>query len=379
VDNRRGPIIVFFDMGIEQPRLLSAYLLSAFTVLVAAFASLSYTETAAVKITVPLQRLETNLALSVATQHIEAQAVESQQATTSTVTVNPQAATGQVVFTLRCSTALPCQATEHVPAGTIVATAKGTSYATDFPAMFIGSGTATVGVKAVVPGPAGNTGKDTITVIVSKHQAGLTVTNPDALGGGSDTHRGQAIQQSDVDALRAALTAKITSELAAALQAKAQGMDFVLDTPPLLNATTDHAVGDEVPAFTMTMTGTLGAIAFSDPIAQSMMRSALEPMVPAGYELVQEPIQAHYDVRPAGGSTTIVANAVGYAGPKSSQQAFSSKLKGLSVREARNQIQSAFPGSRVDIRLKPLTTLPWLPIIADHIRLTVIAEPATTD
>lgn len=360
-------------MGTDQPRLLSAYLLAAFTVLVAAFASLPYIETAAVKVTVPPQRLETNLTLRVTTQHIDAQATESQRGTTSTVAVDAKPASGQVVFTLKCTTALPCQPIEHLPAGTIVATAKGLTYATDFPAMFVGSGTATVGVQAVSPGAAGNTAKDTVTVIVSKHQAGMTVTNPDVIKGGDDPHRAQAIQQLDLDALQAALTAKVTDELAAALQAKAQGMDFVLDGPPMLDNTTDHAVGDEVPAFTMTITGKLGAVAFSDSAAQSLMRSALEPRVPAGYQLAQDPIQARYQLQPAGenGNARIAADAVGVATAKPSQQAFTSKLKGLSLRDAHDQIQHRFPGSQVDIRVKPVA-LPWLPIIPEHINLTVL-------
>ena len=154
----------------ERPRLLPAYLLSAFKVLVAAFASLPVTETAAVRVTAPLQRLETNVLITVAARHIDAEITNSQQGTTRITQAPAEYASGEVTFTFRCVPTIVCKPAHYasVPQGVVVATANHVRYATQAAVQFVGPGDtamANAPVRALTPGAAGNTGSHTITIM----------------------------------------------------------------------------------------------------------------------------------------------------------------------------------------------------------------------
>jgi hypothetical protein len=377
-----GPEYRFNHMGTDRPQLLPALLLSGFTVLVAAFASLPYTETAAIKIAVPAQRLETTVAMNsgganLAIQRFVVQATDSGQGTATGSIAVPTYATGVVTFHLTCPTSGPCQPIT-VASGTIVATAKDFRYATQNSATLqAGNQDAPVGIRAIASGAAGNTAPNTITVIPNnQHPNVLTVFNKLAVGGGTDAGAGQVIQQSDVDAAQAALAAKVTDELSAAIMAQAKGQTYIVDGPPVLAFMSDHAVGEQVSTFTLTMIGKEGAAAFFDSAAQAILRASLRPLVLPGYELTPDPIQANYQlVQPAAGTDVFVtADAVAYAIPKVSRSLISTRLTGLSLSDAHRRLDHDFPGSLVEIRTRPVA-LPWLPLVADHINLTITVAP----
>jgi hypothetical protein len=352
--------------------MVRAYLLSAIVVLVAAGGSLLYTESASVKLSVPPQPVGAFATLSnLPTQRIAADITESQQGTASTVQIGPTDATGLVVFS--CSPG--CQkAPITIAQGTIVTTAKSLGYTTQAPATIsTTTGSATVGVRATSPGAAWNADANTLTIIPNYTDPGLKVTNPAAIAGGTNARSAQVIQQSDYDAVRDALNVKVTNELGAALHINAHGMLYVGDPQPVILVTSDHSVGEEVPSFTITVSGKIGATAFDGSQAKAMMLAALQAKIPAGQELTNDPVQIIYQAQQVGPDVFVSAKADGLVIPKLSPESVRTQIRGLSPAEAARSLQRLAPGSLVEIRIAPAAA-PFLPIIADHISVTVIVE-----
>jgi hypothetical protein len=368
-------------MALSRRQLFAAYVLSALAVLFAAVGSLILTETAAVKVSVPPQRVVAlvTLAAGLQTQRIHADVTDSQQGTASTVVTNPTYAAGQVVFS--CSPACK-QAPVTIPQGTLVTTAKSLGYSTQAAAMITTTtgSSAPVAVRATAPGSAWNADSNTLTTIANIANItdpNLHVTNPAAITGGANPRSAQVIQQSDFDTVRIALTVKVTDDLAVALKFNAHGMSYVADGVPVINLTSDHNVGDETPAFTITMTGTSSGVAFSESQALGLLRSALQAKIPASEELTNDPIQAVYQIgqADANGDVSVIAKASGFAIPRLSQQSLRSQIRGLTPAQAARSLQRTAPGSLIEIRISP-SAMPWLPVIADHISLTVVVEAA---
>jgi hypothetical protein len=365
----------------DRTQLVRAYILSVVVVLVAVLGSLLYMETASVTLSVPPQRLEANVTLSggqagadLNTQHIQATVTETQAGTASAVQVGPTFATGKVVFSCtRCASGVTVQVTE----GTLVSNAQSFTYATQAAASVTRARSATVAVRATATGADSNTAKGTVTVIESSPNPNLRVTNPSAITGGTDVHTAQVVQQSDLDAVRATLAPTVTNALDVALKAKAVQMTYIVDGPPVLTETTDHKVGDQVNTFKMTMTGTIGATAFSDNDARALMRRALEAKVPSGQQLTDDPIAISWQVLRAGpnGAVTVNGTVAGYIAPTVSTSSLRLRIRGFSPAEARKLLERAVPGSTVEIQTSP-ASVPWLPLIAEHISITVVVQPA---
>src|ERR1700674_1870141 len=363
-------------MELARRQLFVAYVLSAVVVLIAAGGSILFVETATVKLSVPPHRVATQPTLwgGLPTERIHADVTDSQQGTASTVQVAPTYASGLVVF--HCSPA--CQKAVSMPPGTLVTSAKSLGYATQAAVTVATTGdSAPVPVRATAPGASWNAEPGTLTVVPSSQEANLHVTNSAAIAGGADARTAQVIQQSDFDAVRNALTVKVNDELAAALKVNALGMNYISDALPTINVTSDHNVGDEVASFSITLTGTIGAIAFSESQAQTLLRSALQAQVPTSEVLTQDPIQAVYQVGQAGasGDVVLIAKASGYVIPKLSTLSLRAQIKGLTPTQAARALQGTAPGSTVEIRISP-TAVPWLPVVVDHISLTVVVQPA---
>jgi hypothetical protein len=377
----RDASIVAFVMSQNRTELVRAYILSAVVALVAALGSLLYVETASVKLSVPPARLVANVTLTggqtsgdLKTQRIQATVTETRTGSASIVLVAPSFATGRVVFSCtRCSTTT-------IDAGTIVSTAKGLLYATQSAATVTRSHPATVAVQATSTGPSYNTASKTITVINDRSQfpSDLRVANNSAIKGGADVRTGQVIQQSDFDLVRNALATTVTAALVAALNTKTSQMTYAADAQPALNVTSDHKVGDQVGSFKVTMTGTLGATVFSDSDARSLILSAFRARIPAGQQLTADAVDITWQVQQSGpdGAVTVNGTAVGYFAPTVSTNALRTRLRGLTAADARKSIERAVPGSNVEIQISPIV-VPFLPLIAEHITITVLVRPIT--
>jgi hypothetical protein len=374
-------------MGGGRGPLLSVYVLMVFTVLVAA--SLTYEETASIKLAVPAQRLEANVALSssgLAVQHVDVELTDTAQGTaTGSIPITPQYATGQVEFLLVCRptpTAPGCQ-TYTVPVGTVVVSVRHARYVTTSPATLLpppGSQRGFAGIRAVALGAGGNTGAGTIMDIEGNPDLGsigwLKVFNYSAIGGGVDAGVAQVIQQTDVDAVQVALAAKVTYELGTAMMAKAGEMMYVVDGSPTLNFALDHAVGEATQTFTLSVTGKQSAKAISESEARPILRDALRQLALPGYELA-DPVAGSYQFVQKDGSSDVAvsATAVGYALPNLSTPAVRARLKGMRIADAQRRLSHDFPGSSIDIRTRPLA-FPWLPFVGRNIILTMVVEPA---
>jgi Baseplate J-like protein len=364
--------------------MVSAYILSAVVVLVAALGSLIYSENATVKLSVPPQKLVATAQFSAGqtsgdlkTQHIGATVTQALAGTAMTVLVDATYATGNVVFSYSCKSATCPSGPLTLPSGTLVTTANSLAYTTQAPAAVKRpTGSATVAVRATAPGTFWNTGKSTITVINENPDLYLHVTNPAAVAGARDAHSAPVIQQSDWDSVVTALTSRVTAALDISLKTKAFQMSYIANGPPLLTMTSDHKVGDVVRGFTITMTGTIGATAFSDIEAQALMRAAFDAKVPPGQQLIGDSIETTWQILQASPNGDLVVNgtAVGFVAPKVSTDTLRSQIRGLSLANARKALERAVPGSKVEIRISPVA-VPWLPLFKEHISLTVVIQP----
>jgi hypothetical protein len=367
-------------MNEQRRQLYRAYLLAGAVALVAALGSLLYTERAVVKVSVPPKRLEASLTITggltgyaLVTKQLDAQATESLKVLTSTLPIPATPAVGYAVFS--CSPA--CPGGFSVPAGTVVATKSGTQYKTQSQVNIPANGPAPpVTISAVVAGPGGNTLSGTVTVIVSHLPSNLHVTNPSAIAGGAEGRKAQVVEQADFDAARLLLTTKVGAELTGQLETQAAGLTYALPGPANITTSSDFNVGDETPAFTVTVSGTARAIGFSASEAEALLHTALTDKVPAGYQLTADPVRTSYRIQAVApsGKVTITGSSVGYVVPNVKTRALTIQLRGMTLSEARNRLQRSVPNSSVEIRTTPVS-MPWLPMFADHIALNVVLEP----
>ena len=359
-------------MAQNRTQLVRGIILSAVVVLVAALGSLLYAETASVKVVLVPHKLTVNKTLTesdLKTQPIEATVTMSQRGTASTILIDPTFAGGKVVFSCpKCTNQIT------LVAGRLVTTSKSLGYVTLAPATVSSARSATVAVRATAPGTAWNTPPNTITSIVDSPDSNLRVTNPQAVAGAVNARFVQAIQQSDMDALRTELSVKVTDALTAALDAKALQEVYATIGLPTLTVTSDHNVSDRVASFTMTMTGTLTATAYSDAEAQAALLALLKASVPPGQELL-DGSQASAQAQEAGpnGTLKLTGTAIGVVIPKLSTDSLRARIRGLSPEAARRVLEDEAPGSKIDIQVSP-ATLPWLPLITEHITIAVTVQ-----
>ena len=360
--------------------LLPAYLFSAVAVVAAALGSLLVMETATIKLTVPASKITASRTITggqsgrdLTTTRIEASVTDTQLGVATADVVPPAYAGGQVYFTCTCTSG-----PATIDQGTVVSTTARVHYATLARVQVSNTAkSALVDIRALVPGVGGNVALNTVTVIDTPI-TNVTVNNPKPITGGVDATTVQVVHQSDIDLARFALTTKITQDLNAALGAQAGGLSFAADGSPALVVTNDHQVGDKVSTFTMTMTATVGAVAFSESQADALMRTTLNQKIPKGFQLTTSPIQTNYVVQHSGanGDVTLKGSATAAIVPNVSAADLKARIKGMRVDAARKQLEQSAPGATIDIRVKP--SVPWLPLVQDHISLTIVIQPSTT-
>jgi hypothetical protein len=185
------------------------------------------------------------------------------------------------------------------------------------------------------------------------------------------------MQLSDYNTVRTALLAKVTDELVPALQAKAPGLKVVTIGTPSFTVTSDHGIGDATETFNLTIAGTVEGTSFSESDARGLVGAALQRQVPGGYQLTADPIETDFQVAAvtSSGGVTIVGTASAFTAQKVESEKLSKQLSGMRVDEARNLLQRAIPGGRVDIQLQPFA-LPWLPMVDKQIHMLVVVASA---
>jgi hypothetical protein len=175
-------------------------------------------------------------------------------------------------------------------------------------------GTAQANVVAVIAGSTGNVGSDTIKTIENNPYDQLTVTNPQATGGGTDPSTTPQMTEADFDAGRAQLEQELHQAIAQTLVTAGQPGEKLSETI-IYGApqyTTDHQPNDKVPTFSGTMTITGEGDFYSDSDVQKAYQAYLAQRVPNDQQLLTEsPIQVSYRILndTSGGNMTFVGSA----------------------------------------------------------------------
>lgn len=338
--------------------------------------TLLYTEHAVVTIAIPARSVAVkNVVLNggsegiaLRTTPLTVSVTEKQTGTSSITRVPANIAAGYVTFW--CSPMTSCPNGYTVQAGTILESISGVRYRTmssaDFPSCAPSS---PVAISAITPGSAGNAGAGAVTF--GQFPGYIHVTNQGAVTGGTNARAVAAVTQADLDSVRNALSAKVSSELATQLAAEAGGRTYFAAASPQFTVTTDAHAGDQVPAFTVSVAGTLSATAFSASDAQAALRRALVRQVPSGFRLLSGPLDAVYSAQ----DTMIAGSASGFAVPALDAKAVTARIRGASPTTAESWLSGQVPGASVRIQTAPLA-MPWLPLLDDHISIQIVVQPA---
>ena len=239
-------------------------------------------------------------------------------------------------------------------------------------------GTASADVIAVTPGSVGNVGSDTITTIEDDHYGPeLSVTNPQATGGGTDPSSTPQMTESDFDAARAqleqSLHQSIAQEIAAQIQQGEKLSETLIFGPPQFS--TDHQPQDKVPSFTGTMTVNGEGDFYNDADVIQAFKTYLAQRVPNNMQLLTEsPIQVQYRLLSAakGGFLVFVGNASAYVAPRLDEAKIRAAIVGRPVTQARFFL-SKLPIRSVAIKEQPMA-LPLMPLLDRRIELHYVVE-----
>lgn len=304
-----------------------------------------------------------------ATTKLNATATASLSVPSGTTQLAATFAAGYVYFW--CSPMASCPNGYTVPAGTVLASEGGARYVTEGSASFPScQPSALVAIRGESAGAAGNAAVGT--VVYGQLPGFIHVTNSGPISGGTDARSVPIVLQSSIDTAAATLSAKVEADLDAQLRAEAGPLTFIPIGAPVFKVAADPQAGDSAPSATVTVTGTLQAVAFSTKDALTLLRSRVAGSAPRGYELTPSPVSATYSLDPVSGGLT--ASASGYAVPEIDASAFTLGMRGEGLSQATAWLQHAIPGSTVTIRTAPLTS-PWLPVLSDHISLVVAPTP----
>ena len=279
-------------------------------------------------------------------------------------------ATGSVTFTPRCGSD-NCSFT--VRAGTDVSTGSGKHYVTQKDITVHSA--QTVAVTAVQGGLSGNTESDTIRYINNDILSVLaTVSNAQATSGGADARTANVIQPSDIDSIKDVYAKDALPRVTDQLNGKAQGKKVVLvGTGVQATAKADHAVGEEVGGFTVTIKVAGDGVAYDEKVVQQMLKGYLQRKVPQGSQLTSNGMVLKYDDptdAAADGHVTLAGHVSGFYTPIFLEPVIRGHLKGMSPSKARAFLQTL--PNVVDARVTQAPFgLPWLPLFSSRITLKI--------
>ncbi len=243
-------------------------------------------------------------------------------------------------------------------------------------------GTATVSVIAVVAGTSGNVGSDTITQIEGNpyDSSKLTVTNPQATGGGTDPSNTPQMTEADFDAGRAQLEQELKQQIAQELQTHLKGgeklSEYIIFNAPQFN--TDHQPNDKVPSFTGTMSLTGEGDFYVDADVLKAYQTYLTQRVPNDQQLLTEsPVQVQYRLLNGtrGGNLTFAGSAFAYIAPRLDETKIRSQIVGRPLAQARFYLNK-LPVKSVTIKEDPVA-LPIMPLLINRISLHYKVQSGT--
>src|SRR5690242_1104131 len=238
-------------------------------------------------------------------------------------------------------------------------------------------GTVTANIVAVIPGTTGNVGDHTINQIENNRYPRLTVTNPQATGGGTDPSSTPQMTEADFDAGRAQLEQEIHQTIAQQIQGAGQPGEKLSDTL-IFGApqyTTDHQPGDKVPSFSGTMTITGEGDFYSDADVTTAYKTYLAQHVPNNLQLLtSSPTQVQYRLLSSakGGFLVFVGTASAYVAPTLDEHQIRAAIVGKPTEQARFYLEK-LPIRSVSIKEEPLA-LPLMPFLDRRITLAYVVQ-----
>jgi hypothetical protein len=316
------------------------------------------------------------------TQRLRVALTETMQGRASGVAKTPaKYATGFVVFNHTCFSLLPntpCQATPPVAAGNVVWNTKGTMTYVLLASVTCFCGES-VPVRGYSPGSIGNAAAHTISLYVKPN--GFTpfesADNPRQISGGIDATSAAVVMQSDLNAVRATLGARLNADLESALRTRSGELHYMVDSPTI-RTSSDFSAGGRSATFQMMASGSLTATAFADADARSVIAKMLDGEVPSGWRLIAPASIIDYALKAwtTNGDVTITGSANGYVVRQVPTESLPMRLRGLNSHAAFEVIQDVARGSTVELRTAPMSA-PWLPLNADHISVVVVPAVPT--
>jgi hypothetical protein len=232
--------------------------------------------------------------------------------------------------------------------------------------------TASATVIAINKGASGNVGGGAIDTIQGNQFGGLSVTNPQATGGGANASKTSQMTVADFDAGRAVLEQELRQALAQQIAAVKKSNETLSDTmifgAPLF--TTDHQPGDKVGVFNGTMQLQAEGDFYVDADVHKAFEDYLAVRVPNNQQLLTESaIQVDYRILSAtkGGFLTFVGDAAAFVAPKLDMDKIRAQVVGRPLAEARFYLQNLNVRS-VSIKEQPMT-LPLMPLLAGRISI----------
>jgi hypothetical protein len=237
-------------------------------------------------------------------------------------------------------------------------------------------GTAQARVMATTRGSAGNVGSGTITVIQGNNYD-LTVTNPQATGGGADASNTPIETVADFDAARAVLEQELRQAIAQHISASKKAGETLSETliygAPQFS--TDHQPSDKVGVFNATMSLQGEGDFYFDSDVHKAFEAYLAQRVPNDQQLLTDgPIQVDYRILSAtkGGQLVFVGDAAAFVAPKLDMDKIRAQVVGRPLAQARFYLQGLNVRS-VSIKEQPLT-LPLMPLLAGRISIHYVVE-----
>jgi hypothetical protein len=210
--------------------------------------------------------------------------------TTGFVDVPSAPAQGRIVFTNVSSD------TVSVPAGTIIRSAEADetnfiAFQTVDPVTVVGveGGTAETDVVALEPGPAGNIGRETLTILPDSFSELLEVRNPAPMVGGA-LRKEAAVTEADMTRLRSQVLQFLQAVALSEMESQLTEREFLaresLQVIELMNERYSHGVGDQTERLAVEMEAALQATAIDTIVASGLVYEALADQVEEDFSLV---------------------------------------------------------------------------------------------
>jgi hypothetical protein len=294
--------------------------------------------------------------------------LSSRRVTTGWLSVPTAFAEGAVVLANTSTQAF------NLPAGLTVSSKGSIFYETTAGIILLPGKSNSTDVRAVQPGPAGNVAAGAVDRVEGPLALSIQVTNPEPISGGAQAWR-SAVTQSDIDTLRAALSAQLRAEAAAGMQNLATAGRTLVEKSLQVQFDPQDAAEYPVnaPADSVGLTLHAEAAAWVCPtgIVQTRAQSALASGLAAGEALSPASVVFHLEENAQGG-IDLLASGLAVKLPDPNAMVFA--LRAHTPGEAGAILQSQFGARSVAGMERWPGWIPVLPLFPYQIEIDAGAE-----